>query len=103
MLQQEKPNDYVIGTGETHTVREFVEEAFGHVNLEWQRYVEFDARYLRPAEVDALLADPSKARRQMGWEHQTGFRELVKLMVDAEMEAIAARRAGIATAVGLHG
>ena len=103
MLQQEKPEDYVIGTGETHTVREFVEEAFGHVNLEWEKYVEFDARYLRPAEVDALLADPSKARQQMGWEHQTGFRELVKLMVDAEMDAIAAQRAGVAVAVSQHG
>jgi len=103
MLQQETPDDYVIGTGETHTVREFVEEAFGHVNLEWEKYVEFDPRYLRPAEVDALLADPSKARDKMGWEHQTGFKELVKLMVDAEMEAIAARQAGVTPTNNLHG
>ena len=103
MLQQEKPDDYVIGTGETHTVREFVEEAFSHVDLDWRKHVDFDARYLRPAEVDALLADPSKAKKHMGWEHQTGFQELVKLMVDAEMNAIAERKAGISTAVGTDG
>ena len=90
----------MIGTGETHSVREFVEEAFSHVDLDWQKHVDFDARYLRPAEVDALLADPSKAKKHMGWEHQTGFKELVKLMVDAEMDAIAERKAGITKAVG---
>jgi GDPmannose 4,6-dehydratase len=73
------------------------------VNLEWEKYVEFDPRYLRPAEVDALLADPSKARQKMGWEHQTGFKELVKLMVDAEMEAIAARQAGMTPTNSIHG
>lgn len=95
MLQQDKPADYVIGTGETHSVREFVEAAFGHLNLEWLKYVEFDARYNRPAEVDALLADPTKAREQLGWTHQTGFNELVQLMVDAETDAIERQRAGV--------
>ena len=95
MLQQDSPDDYVIGTGETHSVREFVEEAFSHVDLDWREFVDFDARYNRPAEVDALLADPSKARRQLGWSHQTGFKELVKLMVAAEIESIERQRAGI--------
>ena len=82
MLQQDSPDDFVIGTGETHSVREFVEEAFGHVNLEWQKHVSFDARYNRPAEVDELLADPSKAHKQLGWESKVKFRELVRIMVD---------------------
>ena len=98
MLQQESPADYVIGTGETHSVREYVEKAFGHVNLDWTKYVDFDARYNRPAEVDALLADPSKARQQLGWQHQTGFSELVRLMVDAEIDAIERQRAGVLSA-----
>ena len=88
MLQQDSPDDFVIGTGETHSVREFVEEAFGHVNLEWQKHVSFDARYNRPAEVDELLADPSKAHKQLGWESKVKFRELVRIMVDADIEAI---------------
>ena len=89
MLQQDKPDDYVIGTGETHSVREFVELAFEHVGLDWREYVEIDPRYYRPADVDALLADPSKARRELGWTHKTGFCELVHLMVDAERAALA--------------
>jgi GDPmannose 4,6-dehydratase len=88
MLQQEQPADYVIGTGETHSVNEFVESAFEHVGLEWQQYVKVDPRYYRPADVDTLLADPGKARRELGWTHRTGFLALVKLMVDAEMEAL---------------
>jgi GDPmannose 4,6-dehydratase len=103
MLQQETPEDYVIGTGETHSVREFVEEAFGHVNLEWGKYVDFDARYNRPAEVDALLADPSKARQKLGWEHQVGFKQLVQLMVDAEIEAIERQRAGVVSMAAQNG
>lgn len=95
MLQEYKPDDYVIGTGETHTVREFVEEAFGHLNMDWNDYVAIDPRYFRPAEVDVLLADPSKAQKQLGWRHQTGFRDLVKLMVDAEMEGLRAQQAGV--------
>ena len=88
MLQQDNPDDYVIGTGETHSVKEFVEEAFSHVNLEWQKFVEFDARYNRPAEVDVLLADPTKARKKLGWTSKVAFKELVQIMVDAELDAI---------------
>jgi GDPmannose 4,6-dehydratase len=90
MLQQEQPCDYVIGTGETHSVKEFVEAAFEHVGLDWRQYVQIDPRYYRPADVDALLADPQKARRELGWTSKTGFRDLVKLMVDAEVAAVSA-------------
>lgn len=88
MLQQEKPEDYVIGTGEAHTVREFLEEAFGYVGLDWQRYVKVDTRYFRPTEVEHLLADASKARQKLGWEPKVTFKELVRIMVDADMEAL---------------
>jgi GDPmannose 4,6-dehydratase len=90
MLQQEQPTDYVIGTGKTHSVNEFVKSAFEYVGLEWQKYVQIDPRYYRPVDVDTLLADPEKARRELGWTHSTGFLELIKLMVDAEMEALQA-------------
>jgi GDPmannose 4,6-dehydratase len=89
MLQQPQADDYVIGTGETHSVQEFVEIAFGHVGLDWQKYVVIDPQYYRPAEVDLLLADPSKARRQLGWQPEVSFAELVRLMVDADLELIA--------------
>ena len=79
--------DLVFGTGETHSVREFVEEAFAHVNLDWRDYVEVDPRYLRPTEVAVLQADPSAAKRQLGWEAKVRFRELVGIMVDADLEA----------------
>jgi GDPmannose 4,6-dehydratase len=95
MLQQEEPRDYVIGTGEMHSVREFLDLAFGHVGLDANDYVELDPRYLRPAEVDALQADPSKARRELGWQHQTTFAQLVGIMVDAELDHIERRRQGI--------
>ena len=85
MLQQEKPDDYVIATGETHTVKEFVEEAFKQVGLDWKKYVEFDKRYLRPAEVDLLIGDASKAKKQLGWQPKTTFKDLVKIMVDADI------------------
>ena len=88
MLQQDQPDDYVIATGETHTVQEFVEEAFQHVGLDWQQYVKFDERYTRPAEVDLLVGDASKAERELGWKPQTTFQGLVKLMVDADMEQV---------------
>jgi GDPmannose 4,6-dehydratase len=94
MLQMDGPYDYVIGTGEMHTVRELVEVAFARVGLDWREHVEYDARYVRPAEVDALQADPSKARRELGWEARTGFRELVELMVDAEMERLEEKASG---------
>ena len=88
MLQQDAPDDYVVATGETHSVEEFLQAAFGHVNLKWQDYVEFDERYLRPAEVDLLIGDPSKAKEKLGWEPSVTFDELVKLMVEADLNAI---------------
>ena len=90
MLQQETPDDYVVATGETHTVREFCERAFGRVDLDYQDYVEIDPRYYRPAEVDLLWGDPAKAKKQLGWEPKVGFEELVDMMVDADM-GLAAR------------
>jgi len=87
ILQQEKPSDYVIATGETHSVREFCEEAFGCVGLEWKDFVKVDAKYFRPAEVDLLLGDESKARRELGWSPRVTFKELAKLMVEADLEA----------------
>ena len=87
MLQQDQPDDYVIATGVTHSVRSFVDKVFKTVGLDWRDYVEFDARYLRPTEVDALLGDSSKARRKLGWEPRTSFDELVQLMVEADLEA----------------
>jgi GDPmannose 4,6-dehydratase len=86
MLQQEKPDDYVVATGETHTVREFCEVAFAHAGLDWTKHVVVDPNYLRPTEVDLLLGDASKARRDLGWEPTTRFQDLVKLMVDADLE-----------------
>jgi GDPmannose 4,6-dehydratase len=86
MLQQDEPGDYVAATGETHTVQEFCEAAFGHVDLDWQKYVVVDQRWVRPAEVELLLGDPTKAKTAMGWEPKVGFRELVEMMVDADME-----------------
>lgn len=88
MLQQEQPDDYVVATNETHSIREFLEIAFTHVDLTWQDYVEFDERYLRPAEVDLLIGDPSKAKEKLGWEPSVTFEELVKLMVDSDREAL---------------
>ncbi|MBE9040056.1 GDP-mannose 4,6-dehydratase [Oscillatoriales cyanobacterium LEGE 11467] len=88
MLQQDRPDDYVIATNETHEIREFLNIAFGYVNLNWQDYVKFDERYLRPAEVDLLIGDPAKAKTQLGWEPSVTFEELVKLMVDADLSAL---------------
>ncbi|MFI5321335.1 MAG: GDP-mannose 4,6-dehydratase [Myxococcota bacterium] len=87
MLQQAEPDDFVIGTGEAHSAREFVDVAFAHVGLEPKDFVRVDARFLRPAEVDLLLADPRKAQRGLGWRAQTAFADLVRTMVDADMEA----------------
>jgi GDPmannose 4,6-dehydratase len=86
MLQQSEPDDYVVGTGETHSVREFVQIAFQHVGLDWKQHVVIDPAFYRPAEVDLLLADPTKARTRLGWTPETGFRELVTMMVDADLE-----------------
>jgi len=94
MLQQEKPDDYVIATNETHSVREFLEVAFGHVGLNWKKHVEIDPRYYRPAEVDVLIGDCSKARKQLGWEPKTRFADLVKLMVDADVQLLKDHREG---------
>ena len=88
LLQQEEPDDYVVGTGEDHTVREFVEEAFAYAGLDWQEYVEIDPRYFRPNEVDHLRADASKAKRLLGWEPRVTFKELVTIMVDADVAAL---------------
>jgi GDPmannose 4,6-dehydratase len=88
MLQQDAPDDYVVATGETHSVREFLELSFGYVNLNWQDYVEFDERYLRPAEVELLIGDPTKAQTQLGWQPSVTFDELVQLMVDADLRAL---------------
>jgi GDPmannose 4,6-dehydratase len=90
MLQRDQPQDYVIGSGETHSVRELVELAFAHVGLDYRQHVVSDPKYYRPAEVDLLLADPSKARRELGWTPKVGFTELVAMMVDADMERLAA-------------
>ncbi|MCX7018163.1 MAG: GDP-mannose 4,6-dehydratase [bacterium] len=87
MLQQETPEDYVIATGETHTVREFCEIAFRRAGLDWEKHVEIDPRFFRPAEVNLVIGDASKAMRQLGWEHKTSFPQLVEIMVDADLEA----------------
>jgi GDPmannose 4,6-dehydratase len=88
MLQQDKPDDYVLATNETHTVREFVQHAFAHADLDWKQFVKHDDRYERPAEVDLLIGDPAKAKKQLGWEPKVRFQELVKLMVDADLEMV---------------
>lgn len=94
MLQQEKGDDYVVATNETHSVQEFLEAAFGHVNMDWQKYVAIDPRYHRPAEVDLLIGDASKAKRVLNWEPKTKFVDLVKLMVDADIELLRQHRQG---------
>lgn len=94
MLQQEKPDDYVIGTGESHSPREFLDEAFGYLGMDWKEYVEIDPRYYRPTEVDYLLSDPSKARMELGWEPKIKFHELVRIMVDADLELIGEKNPG---------
>jgi GDPmannose 4,6-dehydratase len=89
MLQQPEPDDFVVGTGETHSVREFCERAFAHAGLDWQDFVRFDERYLRPTEVDLLLADPTKAKQKLGWTPKVTFPELVKRMVESDLELAA--------------
>ncbi|MDJ0533816.1 MAG: GDP-mannose 4,6-dehydratase [Xenococcaceae cyanobacterium MO_207.B15] len=88
MLQQDKPDDYVVATGETHSIREFLDIAFNYANLNWEDYVAFDKRYLRPAEVDLLIGDPSKAKEKLGWEPSVTFEGLVKLMVNADFAVL---------------
>lgn len=86
MLQQPKPDDYIIATGKNYSVREFLDEAFRYLDLDWNKYVEIDPRYFRPSEVDSLLGDASKARKILGWKPKVNFKQLVQMMVDAEME-----------------
>lgn len=88
ILQHDQPDDFVIGTGEAHSVREFLDEAFGYVGLDWKEYVKIDPRYFRPTEVDYLLADATRAREILGWEPRVYFRDLVRIMVDADLELI---------------
>ncbi|HJT86873.1 MAG TPA: GDP-mannose 4,6-dehydratase [Bryobacteraceae bacterium] len=101
MLQQERPDDYVIGTGEAHTVREFVEAAFACAGLDWREYVEIDPRYYRPSEVDDLRADVSKARRVLQWQPRVGFRELVRMMVESDLAALDRKLKGGVEAVAV--
>jgi GDPmannose 4,6-dehydratase len=86
ILQRDQPDDYVVATGETHSVREFLEEAFSYAGLDWKEFVVVDPKYFRPAEVDVLLGDPTKARTVLGWKPRVSFKELVRIMVDADME-----------------
>jgi GDPmannose 4,6-dehydratase len=95
MLQQDRPDDYVVATNESHSVREFCQEAFGLLGLEWERHVSHDARYERPAEVDLLIGNPAKAHRRLGWEPKTRFKDLVRIMVEHDLE-LAKREAQIA-------
>lgn len=88
MLQQDKPVDYIIGTGKTHSVKDFLKEAFSYLNLNWNDYVEIDTRYYRPLEVEHLLANPSKARKELGWNPKISFKDLIKIMVDYDLELI---------------
>ncbi|MDF3058659.1 MAG: GDP-mannose 4,6-dehydratase [Rariglobus sp.] len=95
MLQQDKPDDYVVGTNETHSVKEFCQVAFARAGLDWEKYVKYDPRYERPAEVELLIGDPAKAKKQLGWEPKVRFKELVELMVDHDLE-LAKRESQIA-------
>ena len=94
MLQQDEPDDYVVATEETHSIREFLDMAFGHAGLDWRKYVEIDPRYYRPAEVDLLIGDYSKAKKQLGWEPKTKFAALARLMVDADIKLLKDHRDG---------
>jgi GDPmannose 4,6-dehydratase len=86
LMQQDNPTNYVLGTGESHSVRDFLDESFGYVDLDWRKYVEIDPRYFRPTEVDYLLADPKKANEDLDWKPKVKFHELVRIMVDADLE-----------------
>jgi GDPmannose 4,6-dehydratase len=91
MLQQDAPDDFVIATGQTHTVRDFLDEAFGQLGIDWSKHVEIDPRYFRPAEVDELCGDTSKARRLLNWEPKVTFKALVQMMVAADLEDLSRR------------
>ena len=92
MLQQDTPDDYVVATGETHTVKELVQLAFDRVGLDWEKYVVIDPRFIRPAEVDLLIGEPAKANKVLGWVPETSFQTLVNMMVDADMDRLSARK-----------
>jgi GDPmannose 4,6-dehydratase len=94
MLQQDSPDDYVIATGETHSVREFLEEAFSCVGLDWRNHVESDPKYYRPTEVDLLVGDAGKAKRKLGWEPKVSFKELITMMVESDLKAERLKLAG---------
>ncbi len=94
MLQQDEPDDYVVAMGETHSVQEFVELAFGHAGLDWKKYVVIDPKFMRPAEVDLLVGDPGKAKEKLGWKPKVSFPELVKMMVDSDIRALSGNSAG---------
>ncbi len=94
MLQQDEPGDYVVGTGEAHSVREFLDEAFSYVDLNWRDYVEIDPRYFRPTEVEFLVADASKARKELAWGPRVTLPELVRIMVDGDIEAVGLKAIG---------
>ena len=95
MLQQSTPEDYVVATGETHTVREFVEEAFRYVGLEWEKYIVTDPVHFRPSEVDVLVGDASKAKARLKWQPKVRFKELVQILVDAELAFLGLRRENV--------
>ena len=95
MLQQDQPDDYVVATGETHSVREFCEIAFDHVGLDWERHVVVDDKFFRPAEVDLLIGDPTHAKQALGWTAETSFDELVRMMVDADLDLLQGRLSGL--------
>jgi len=94
ILQQGKPDDYVVGTGKSHSVREFVKNAFAYVGLDWRKYVEIDPHYFRPTEVADLVADIKKAKEKLNWQPKVSFKELIKIMVDADMRNIGIKAIG---------
>jgi len=102
MLQQDQPDDYVVATNETHTVKEFIQETFSLLDLDWEKYVKYDARYERPSEVDLLIGNPAKAKRQLGWEPKVKFKELVKIMTEADLD-LARREAQISKLPNVSG
>ena len=102
MLQVDEPGDFVIATGEMHSVREFLEEAATHLDMDWERFTEIDPRYYRPAEVDALCGDASLARTKLGWEPAVGFKELVQIMVDADVKLLEDELAGRRVRISSH-
>jgi len=100
MLQQSEPDDYVVATGETHSVKDFLELAFGHVGLDWEKYVEIDPKFYRPAEVDQLVGDATKAHKKLGWTPKTKFADLVRLMVDTDVQLLKSQSAGAGRKIG---